>query len=49
MTTSSCEQAFAPLKHHLHEKLQEYSIPPTKDNNDQRVVTSNEVNDPRHC
>jgi hypothetical protein len=46
MTTSSCEQVFAPLEHQLHEKLQEHSIPPTKKNNDQRVATLNEVNDP---
>jgi hypothetical protein len=36
MTTSSCEQVFAPLEHQLHEKLQEHSIPPTKENNDKK-------------
>jgi hypothetical protein len=36
MTTSSCEQVFAPLDYQLHEKLQEHSIPPTKENNDKK-------------
>jgi hypothetical protein len=49
MKTSFCEQVFPPLEHQLHEKLQEHSIPPTKENNDQIAATLNEVNDPRHC